>query len=62
MHKWLRTCFGRKTEAGARARAWVKQGVTQNKNETGCIALNCSSDAARLPVATQVCGYGKGLL
>jgi len=52
------------TEAVSPACAWIKQGVTQNKKqkETGCVALNYSSDAARLPVATQMRGYWKALI
>jgi len=63
MHNWLRTCFGLLTEAGTCACAWIQKNTTQHKkqNETGCVALNCSSDTARLPVATQTRGYWKAL-
>ena len=62
-HNWLRTCFGRKTEAGAFACAQMKQKITQNEkeNETGCITSD-KRDAARLPVATKTRGYWKALL
>ena len=60
MHNWLHTCFGCKTEAGAFARAWIKQSATQKENETGCIATG-KRDAARLPVTTKVRGYWKAL-
>ena len=62
MHKKLRTCFGRKTEAGARACAWMEQGIAQNKNETGCVVSVKQNDTARLPVATKTRGYWKALL
>ncbi|MCK5644112.1 MAG: DUF11 domain-containing protein, partial [Gammaproteobacteria bacterium] len=41
----------------------MQKSTTQHKkqNEIGCIALNCSGDAARLPVATKTRGYWKTL-
>ncbi|MDH5710362.1 MAG: OmpA family protein [Gammaproteobacteria bacterium] len=62
MYRTLRTCFGRKTEAGTHACAWMEQGVTQNKNETGCVVSNMQNDTARLPVATKTRGHWKALL
>ena len=64
MHKCLRSGFGLLTEATACARACLQKSKTQHKkqNETGCVALNCSSDTARLPVATQTRGYWKALI
>ncbi|MDH3342585.1 MAG: OmpA family protein, partial [Gammaproteobacteria bacterium] len=57
MHKSLRTCLGRKTEAGAFACAREKQGDAQNKNKAGCI----ETGTARLPVTTKNRGYWKTL-
>lgn len=64
MHKCLRSVFGLLTEAAAPARACLHKCTTQHKkqNETGCVALNCSSDTARLPVTTQTRGYWKALI
>ena len=62
MHKWLCTCFGRKTEAGARACAYVKRSATQVKNKTGCVVSDKQNNTARLPVATLIRGYWKALL
>ena len=64
MHKCLRSCFGLLTGAAAYTCACLQKSITQHKKqkETGCIALNCSSDAARLPVATQMRGYWKALI
>ena len=62
LRNMLRTCFGRKIEAGAFACAQIKLSETQIRNETGCVVSHKQNDTARLPVATMNRGYWKALL
>ncbi|MDH5389151.1 MAG: OmpA family protein [Gammaproteobacteria bacterium] len=61
MHKLLHSCFGHLTEAAVRTCAQMKQGSTQNRNETGCVVSHKQNDTARLPVTTFIRGYWKAL-